>query len=360
MHQAASATLHLRALASAPRPAGSAAESAARSYCAAQLHDAGFQVHEERFTYSDFPGRYGTPLAGILFMLAIAIASRVALSGRAAWALGVLLTGAGALGVFALWLTQRGVMVFPLLRREGHNLVAQRGTPRLWLVAHLDSKSQPISIALRATGITACAGVWICAMLLAEGQLAGASTARWWPWLAGAALIAGLPVALSFVGDRSPGALDNASGVAAVLLAAAATQRPLGVLLTSAEELGLAGARAWAREHPVGRAINVDGIDDAGMLTVMHTGRRAGDVLTLVLRAAASVRAPMTSRPLLPGILVDGVALADRGWSVVTISRGTVATLARIHTPRDNVGRLRGDGVTEAARVIAAAIEEDA
>ncbi len=357
---AGTAAVHLRALASAPRPAGSAAEAAARSYCASLLRDNGFRVHEEPFVYSAFPGRYGTPLAGILFMFVIASASRAALTDRASLALGMLLAGAIALLAGALWLARFGVSSCPLLRRDGHNLVAERGTPRLWLVAHLDSKSQPISIGLRAAGITVSVGVWICATALAGGQLAGASTARWWPWLAAAALAAGLPVALSLVGDRSPGAVDNASGVATVLLAATATTRPLGVVLTSAEELGLAGARAWAREQRSGRAINVDGIDDTGTLTVMHTGRSAGDVLPLVLRAAARVGVPMTSRLLVPGILVDGVALADRGWKVVTISRGNVATLARIHTARDSAERLRGDGVTEAARVIAAALEEDA
>ena len=57
-------------------------------------------------------------------------------------------------------------------------------------------------------------------------------------------------------------------------------------------------------------------------------------------------------RRLLPGILTDGVALADAGWDVVTVSRGTLRTLARIHGPRDTVDLLTGIGVVETARLL--------
>jgi hypothetical protein len=73
---------------------------------------------------------------------------------------------------------------------------------------------------------------------------------------------------LSVVGQRSAGALDNASGVAAVLDAAAALSPalPIGVLIADAEELSLAGARAWARSRPAGVALNCDSVDDDGSL----------------------------------------------------------------------------------------------
>jgi hypothetical protein len=59
--------------------------------------------------------------------------------------------------------------------------------------------------------------------------------------------------------------------------------------------------------------------------------------------------------PLIPGVLVDGLAFADAGWEVVTLSRGSVDTLRRIHTRRDDLARLRGEGVAVAARVLARA-----
>jgi hypothetical protein len=121
----------------------------------------------------------------------------------------------------------------------------------------------------------------------------------------------------------------------------------LGVLLTSAEELGLAGARAWAAARPRSTALNVDGVDDAGELRWMTSDRRS-------LALAQRVGGARVTR-LLPGVLVDAVALADAGWAAATLSKGTFATLARIHTARDSRDRLRGDGVAEAGRVLAAA-----
>ncbi|MGZ8458485.1 MAG: M28 family peptidase, partial [Gemmatirosa sp.] len=184
-----------------------------------------------------------------------------------------------------------------------------------------------------------------------------------WPWIAAFGAIAGVPVAASIVTARSPGALDDASGVATVLLAAEALRdlsAAPGVLLTSAEELGLAGARAWtaqrraAGEAP-GIALNVDGVDDVGALTVM-TGVQAPPAVVAALRAGAETAGlTIAVRRLVPGILVDAVALADAGWATVTLSRGNWGTLARIHTSQDTVDRLHGTGVDEAARVLAAA-----
>ena len=66
----------------------------------------------------------------------------------------------------------------------------------------------------------------------------------------------------------------------------------------------------------------------------------------------------MSERRTIPGILTDGVALANAGWSAVTLSRGTLRTLARIHRPADNVGRTRGDGISVMARLLAQAVRE--
>jgi hypothetical protein len=127
----------------------------------------------------------------------------------------------------------------------------------------------------------------------------------------------------------------------------------LGVLLPSAEELGLAGARAWARTRPAAVAINCDGVDDDGATTVMYTRRRPARLLDAAARAGAALHEAVRARRLLPGILTDGVALADAGWEVVTVSRGGLGTLARIHTPADRPDRLTASGVARTAQLIA-------
>ena len=345
-------------LAAEPRPAGSAAEARARARCAAHLEAHGFAVREEPFDYSAFPGRYATPLVGLAGVGAVAAAGHVGYRGQAALALALLVAVGASAGLFALYCARRGVLTFPAMRSRGVNLVAVRGgagaAPRCWLVAHVDSKSQPPPIGLRAAGIAASVVVWAAALAAAALGVVGRGDPGWWPWIAVAAVVAGAPVVASVVGTRSPGALDNASGVATVLLAAAAVppSLPLGVLLTSAEELGLAGARAWVKGQAPGVAVNVDGVDDVGAMTAMFSRRRPARLARLA--AGAGVRV----RRLLPGILTDGVALADAGWETVTISKGTLRTLARIHGPRDRADALAGTGIAEAAGVVAAMATE--
>lgn len=347
---------HLERLASAPRPAGGEGERAARAYCAAELRALGFAVREEPFTYSAAPGRYATPAAGVASILLIATAAHAGWRGHAGWALHVLVAGLVVLGLAGAWVARHGVLRLPWLRRVGTNLTATRGdAPALWLVAHLDSKSQPVPIGLRALGVMLSVIVWIAALAMAGLQSHHAAAAGAWPWIAVAALVAGAPVAASVVGARSPGALDDASGVASVLSAAAGVprERSLGVLLTSAEELGLAGARAWARAHAPGTAINIDGVDDVGAIRVSWSRPRPTALAAGVVEAARVEGERAAAAPLIPGILVDGVALADAGWVVVTISRGTWRTVARIHTRRDGLEHLRGGGVAAVARVVA-------
>ncbi len=163
----------------------------------------------------------------------------------------------------------------------------------------------------------------------------------------------------SVVGRASPGALDNASGVATVLLAAGETPRSesLGVLVTSGEELGLAGARAWARARDgAATAINVDGVDDVGVVRVIHPRRRPAELLGTITDAARGLGIRISTGALPPGLLVDGVALADRGWKVVTVSKGDSSTVARIHTPADSLERVGGEGVAEVAALVHRAV----
>jgi hypothetical protein len=253
-----------------------------------------------------------------------------------------------------------GVLTLPWRRASATNLVATRGgaAPRIWLVAHLDSKSQPIPSLLRVAGLVVLAtalAVVIAAVLL---TLAGASLRMLW-WLGAAlATVGGVPVLASTIGNDSNGALDNASGVATVLEAARSSTRdvPIGVLLPSAEELGLAGARAWARDRrgEKGVAINCDGVDDGGALTIMYSGMPSIEVIDAI-RAAANEPVRVRRMPL--GLLLDSVALTEAGWRSVTVSCGAFSSLQRVHTRNDSLARLRGDGISRTATVLARAAE---
>jgi hypothetical protein len=274
----------------------------------------------------------------------------------------VLVTGGLLLLLAARWLVRRGVLDTPVLRRRGVNLVGTRGeAPVVWLAAHLDSKSQPLPTIVRSAGMlleTAGYMVAIVAATLCAARLPGDNTV----WTAAAIVtVAGaIPVLFSVVGERSPGALDNASGVATVMEAArllgGGGETPVGLVLTDAEELGLAGARAWsraARAQQMPTVLNCDGVDDTGGITVMYSGRLPMTLVIRIARASTACGVRFDVRRLFPGILTDSVAFAGAGAESVTFSRGTLRSLARVHSEHDDLDHLRGTGIAETALLMA-------
>lgn len=353
------ARTHLAALARSARPTGTAAAAEARRYCARALEDAGFRVTERPFEYSAFPGRVATPAAGVWGGVTIAASAILGGAGVPGIAAMLLAVSAVLLAVFSLWMARHGVLDFPAMRVGGVNLECVRGhdEPRVWLVAHVDSKSQGVPMIGRVAGVIGLALVWLAALVLAAlGAIGGPHLGPIvWAVIGAAGVCAAIPVALTLVGERSPGAVDNASGVAAVLAAAAQlpADAPVGVLVTDAEELGLAGARAWVRGRSPGTAINCDGVDDTGTLRAMYSGARPHRVIAALSRAADPET--VDARRLLAGVLVDGVAFAEAGWEVATAMRGNAATLRRVHRPSDDLAHLRGDALDGMARLLAAA-----
>ncbi len=342
---------HLEAIGRQPRFAGSAAEAEAREWCRLELERSGFSVTEEPFAYSEAIGRWAVPAIAGAMGLALGLAGLAWRAGDAGGWVTWLVAGFGlALGAVGWWASRHGVLAFPWFRRDGVNLVATRGSPSLWLVAHLDSKSQPVPTLVRAALLLVLGASAVATLIIG---VTGRAADGWVVPLAGA--VSGICLSFVTVGNESAGARDNASGVAAVLAAASALPAPvaLGIVVTSAEELGLAGARAWVRGRAGGTAINVDTLDDHGSFLCMRHGGASAALASHVADVAADgVGAQVRVRGLLSGLLTDGVALADAGWRVVTLSRGTWRTLGRIHRPGDTVRDLTGAGADLGARLL--------
>lgn len=349
-------------LSQAPRFAGSPEEARARAKCREELERAGFSCRELPFEYSQWPGRWGPPLAAAVQAATILVVARTATHQGP---LAALILGAAL--YIALMLAsgdakRRWTAQFPFQRAKSVNLEARRGNPRVWLIAHIDSKSQTVPMLVRIASSVALAITTAVALLALLLSLADAARfASVWPALQIAAVLSVLPSILCLVRNESHGALDNASGVAAVLIASrtASTATDLGVLITSGEELGLAGARAWAAGAKPGTlVINCDTVDDAGRWRCMYTGARPRRIAAAVETIAGTVGLELTIGRLIPGILTDSMAFADRGIEAVTVSRGTLSTLARIHTRRDTSTALTGRGVTEGAALLSALAKE--
>ena len=355
---------HLRRLARQPRPTGSAEAADARQYCSYVLSSFGFRVTERPFEYSAVVGRYGTPVAGAVLLLLVIVAAEFSLGGHSGAALAMLVVGLAGVALGGRWVATRGILMLPMLRRRGVNIEAVHGDgdPALWLVAHVDSKSQPVPLLVRAAGIVLLALATLSAFALAIGDLLGAHMVRAWPVVIVAAILGTIPVLGSVVGRASHGAVDNASGVATILIVAEGihSEFPVGVLITDAEELGLAGARAWCAEtsYPTAPVLNCDGVDDVGELTVMWTRPRAHGLENALRDAARRTRQALEVTPLVPGVLVDAVAFSNAGWEAVTLSRGSLATLRRIHTRADDLDHLAGRGIAEAALLLGSVVNK--
>lgn len=342
-------------------------------------------VREDEFHFSEFPARYGAPLvAALLLVTALLTRHEYLRHGGAYPGLVVLVLGVAISGGLARWLTRGARFVgVPTLST---NLIAARGEPRIWLVAHLDSKSQTIPMIARVASVIFAATAFgaLALSLALQWSIGAPGTSALTPNLALIAAASTVPMILCLVGNSSPGAVDNASGVVAVILAASLlrARTDLGVILTSGEELGLAGARAHAQsikyfsasaaagsaseppdpekkiEFGGAIALNCDTVDDSGGFLCMARRSARGAATSALVRAAARAGVPLRVRGMLPGVLADSIAFSDAGWDSLTLSRGNIATLARVHTSSDTRQRLNGTGIAQAAYMLAATVEE--
>jgi Zn-dependent M28 family amino/carboxypeptidase len=179
------------------------------------------------------------------------------------------------------------------------------------------------------------------------------------------AAASGMVLVFCWVDNRSDGALDNASGVVAALNVAAreAEEGDVAFLITDAEELGLAGARAAAPHMPpVFGVINLDGLDDDGPFYVLERFglfRKKGlapHLAAALLQEAEFRNEPANRRDLPAGIPVDHVPLVKAGTPALTLMRGSTRSLRRVHRPSDSADSLQGDGVRRAADLVCGAL----
>jgi hypothetical protein len=368
LHRPADATVReqLRSLAR-PRLSGTEEADAVEQELRARFEGFGYQTTELPFEFSDVPGRYGLSVAGGALALGGIVGGALLVTGRPAGAL-VALVLAMTVALLPLIFFGRALEL-PWGRTECRNLLFQSATGRpAWiLMAHRDSKSQLVPTLLRTVAVGVAAVSWIALFALAViwygGEPFQFTTLA---TLAAVLLVASAVVlALSWTGNDSPGALDNATGLAALLAVAevAAGNGDVAFLITDAEELGLVGARAVARHlPPVQGVINVDTLDDEGTFYVAegYGWRRKGfapQLAAALLTAGSALDLPVERKALPRSILVDHLPVAEAGIPALTLARGGWRTLARIHRPGDDADRIEGRGAADGALLLAAALK---
>jgi hypothetical protein len=346
-----------------PRLTGSRGALEVADVVRARLTRFGYQIQDYPFTFSTWPGRFAVSAAGLLFLIGtVGAALLINLRHPGVGLVVLLLTLVLAGGIAALSAPLTDML--PFGKVTATNMLAARagGTPRYIFMAHLDSKSQPVPLAFRGPAIMLAILAWIAFVayallaLLDPVWLRGDITSV----LAVLAGAAGLLLVFCWSGNRSPGALDNASGLATILaLAEAERDRDdVAFLITDAEELGLVGARSIAPKlNPVFGVINVDGIDDAGSFFVLEKfgippRHIAPHLVAAILQAADALKQPAQRRNVPFGLLLDHLPVARAKLPAVTLMRGSFASLRRVHQRADHTGNMTGAGIETAVRLL--------
>jgi hypothetical protein len=206
-----------------PRYPGTAGDARVIAILEQRLRTLGLETVVEPFSYDIRPALW--VLRGTLAIGAVMVAAAGWVMGRSALA-GLLLLGMALLPglVFLAW----APWLERLYRRPGPtttaNVVARRraaaGRATLILMAHHDSKSQTLTLPLRAafTMIAILSGLALAALgvvVVVSGAIPGPA----WlvPTSGGAGALAALALSTMRSGNRSPGAVDNAGSVAVLL-----------------------------------------------------------------------------------------------------------------------------------------------
>ncbi|MGH7445840.1 MAG: M28 family peptidase [Longimicrobiales bacterium] len=365
-HEPYDAYAVIRALAQ-PRMTGSAGADAVESELRSRFEALGYAIRDLPFNFSMTAGRFALTKIAAVYTVGVLGATLLVANQLPAGAIVVL---AGSLALMLLYISymrKNGIAQLPWGRSEGNNLWVQRegAHPRYILMAHRDSKSQILPLSLRGPAILLGILAWIALLMLAILSLARFVGMVPVVLVGIVAFVCGFALAVSWADDRSPGALDNASGLAALLGVAAREKNAADVafLITDAEELGLAGARAIApRMPPVFGVINVDSIDDVGTFLIAERfgwprpSGLAPNLAAALLGSAAELGLPAHRRDVPFGILLDHMPIVKGGTPALTLMRGTLGSLHRIHRPSDDLSHLRGTGVVQCVDLLCGAL----
>ena len=324
------------------REAGTPGAADARRLVADHLRTLDYTVEERPFSF--FPSSLNAlPMFGaglgwltLIQIPLITVAGAPAWAALAAWVVGLAALAILVRGTALGWSSLGGGV------REDANLIATRGNApvRRWIVAHLDTKAQGQSMAGRVVGVVVAALALLTLSVLAVARLWGPLEGDMVAYAAVLALIACGLAARGALRGTSQGARDNGSGLlAAVVAAEAAPAAGVGILITGAEEFGLVGSRIFAREFGpqlVGvEVINLDTIDDQGVLYVVSHDATGGRWSASVAGALAGVAPAITERRQPLWAYVDSRPLSQTGAAALTVARLDWGTLRRMHTPRD-------------------------
>ena len=352
------ALAHIRFLAE-PRFPGSTGEEKAQAYIRKMLQRCGYTVNEQEFSSSLFPSEYAPRLV-IGIVCSLIVVAYYFIDSFPALSIEIMVM----VLLLMIFSTQWSSLIEKLysLKRFGvlhsKNLIAmhphRNNHINVVFTAHYDSKSQTLSgmtrfslfTALMAFSVFNCFGM-VFAILNTLPEL----------WLlVPISLQCAIGMLLQFntTSNKSPGAYDNASGVAVLLeLAQTFSQTNpnvnLAFVATGAEEAGLCGAVAlmhdgrFLESFPPSQTIiiNFDGIGCEGAVRITNRfglpPRHTGLLVSTTLKAIGDrFGIAVKNNWILTGAAMDHIPFAAHGYQTVTVSTaGFHKAFRSMHTAHD-------------------------
>ena len=364
-----------------PRLVGSTGETETQDYIVQQFTELGLDVSWEPFTFTKFPAEVLPRLLSALFVLIVLsvpwFGERFPIPVCFACVLSL---------TIAMFLTQWQKRLEGLYdvgrRHRTENIVAtnnanrDNNTPVFLFIAHYDSKSQVLPIAVRIVAY----GIAIVGLIaLTIVMLVKVIALIWFPnyivWgIAGITSFCLLLLQINLTENRSPGGFDNASGVGVMLevarvMMARDEKKNVTFLATGAEEYGMCGALRYIQAHADEYdrentyVINLDGLGVGnGVNLVTRYGippTRTTRTLRNLFRTSSEALGIRISERYLPiGVGLDSIPIASRGFETVTLTASGVGSVAlKIHSKQDQSELLNAESLQQVGELIVDVIE---
>ena len=364
-----------------PRLVGSTGETETQDYIVQQFTELGLDVSWEPFTFTKFPAEVLPRLLSALFVLIVLsvpwFGERFPIPVCFACILSL---------TIAMFLTQWQKRLEGLYdvgrRHRTENIVAtnnanrDNNTPVFLFIAHYDSKSQVLPIAVRIVAY----GIAIVGLIaLTIVMLVKVIALIWFPnyivWgIAGVTSFCLLLLQINLTENRSPGGFDNASGVGVMLevarvMMARDEKKNVTFLATGAEEYGMCGALRYIQAHADEYdrentyVINLDGLGVGnGVNLVTRYGippTRTTRTLRNLFRTSSEALGIRISERYLPiGVGLDSIPIASRGFETVTLTASGVGSVAlKIHSKQDQSELLNAESLQQVGELIVDVIE---
>ena len=373
-----------------PRLVGSTGEANTQDYIVQQFTALGLEVSREPFSFTKFPAEV---LPRLLCGLFVPVVLSVPWFGER-FPIPICLVCLLSLSIallFTQWQKRFEGLYDVGRRHRSENIVATNGrkpndnTPALLFVAHYDSKSQVLPIAVRAVayGIAIVGLIVLTIVMVIEvltlAWIPDSITLVWLPdfivWsVAGTTTFCLVLLQINLTQNRSPGGFDNASGVGVMLevarvVMARGEKKPITFLAAGAEEYGMCGALRYIQKHADEYdqkntyVINLDGLGVGNSVNVVTRYGippvRTANVLAELFRASGeSLGIQVLERYLPIGVGLDSIPIASHGFETVTLTAGDVGRVAlKIHSKQDRCDLLNMESLQQVGELIVDVIE---